>query len=191
MRFMSKNVSVFISLLLRHKPEEAGLTMDKHGWVVVRELINGINNTGRYHITFEELEEIVRNDSKGRYVFNENKTKIKACQGHSIHGIEVELTYGQPPKYLYHGTTTKALSLIEHSGKLSKMKRHAVHLQATMSKSWQSAERWGLTPVILEIDAEQMYNDGYKFGKSENDVWCVEEVPTKYFTRRIYHKEEA
>ena len=51
---MSKNVSVFISLLLRHKPEEAGLTMDKHGWVVVRELINGINNTGRYHITFEE-----------------------------------------------------------------------------------------------------------------------------------------
>ena len=185
----SKNVSIFISLLLRHKPEEVGLNMDKHGWVNVNDLIRGINNTGKYHIDMNELEEIVATDNKGRYVFNENKTKIKACQGHSIPWIEVELAYGEPPEFLYHGTTTKALSQIEHSGVLSKMKRHAVQLQSTMTKSWQSAERWGLTPVIVEINAKKMFEDGYKFGRSENDVWCVDEVPTKYFTRRIYTKE--
>ena len=163
--------------------------MDKHGWVNVTDLIRGINNTGKYHIDMNELEEIVATDNKGRYVFNENKTKIKACQGHSIPWIEVELAYGEPPEFLYHGTTTKALSQIEHSGVLSKMKRHAVQLQSTMAKSWQSAERWGLTPVIVEINAKKMFEDGYEFGRSENDVWCVDEVPTKYFTRRIYTKE--
>ena len=74
------------------------------------------------------LEEIVETDSKGRYRFNDTKTKIKACQGHSIPGVEPELTYGEPPKYLYHGTNTEALGKIENSGYVSKMKRHAVHL---------------------------------------------------------------
>jgi putative RNA 2'-phosphotransferase len=137
-------------------------------------------------IDMEKLEEIVATDNKGRYRFNDNKTKIKACQGHSISWVEPELTYGEPPKYLYHGTNTVALQKIEHSGYVSKMKRHAVHLYEDEARVWQSAERWNLTPVVIEINAEQMYKDGFMFGKSDNDVWCVDSVPTKYITNRIY-----
>lgn len=184
-----KNVSIFISLLLRHKPEEVGLHMDNHGWVSVNELISGINQTGRYKINMEMLEEIVATDNKGRYRFNDDKTKIKACQGHSVSGVEPELTYGEPPKYLYHGTNTEALGKIEHSGYISRMKRHAVHLYEEEARVWQSAERWsGKTPVVVKIDAERMHSDGFVFGRSDNDVWCVEEVPTKYIVDRIYVK---
>ena len=184
-----KNVSVFISLLLRHKPEEVGLKMDNHGWVSVDELLSGINKTGRYKIDFEMLKEIVATDNKGRYRFNETKTKIKACQGHSIPWVEPELEYGEPPKHLYHGTNTESLGKIEHSGYISRMKRHAVHLYEDESKVWQSAERWkGKTPVVVKIDSEQMYKDGFVFGKSENAVWCVEEVPVKYIVDRIFVK---
>lgn len=186
---MSKyqNLSIYLCLLLRHKPEEANLDMDRHGWVSVRQLIANINCQGKYRIDMDVLEEIVASDNKGRYRFNEDKTRIKACQGHSVSGVEPELTYGEPPHYLYHGTNTEALGKIEHIGFISKMKRHAVHLYAEESKVWQSAERWkGKTPVVVKIDAAKMHNDGFIFGKSDNDVWCVEEVPTRYIVDRLY-----
>ena len=76
-------ISVFISLVLRHKPDAAGITLDEHGWANVEELIGGINSTGR-KMDMKILEEIVRTDCKQRYSFNEDKTLIRANQGHSV-----------------------------------------------------------------------------------------------------------
>ena len=42
--------------------------------------------------------------------------------------------------------------------------------------------------VVLKIAAAEMNNDGYKFGVTENEVWCTEEVPVKYICDRIYKK---
>lgn len=180
-----KNVSVYLSYLLRHKPDDAGLKMDKHGWVSVEELIEGINNSGTYTLDFTQLEEIVRQDSKGRYRFSDDCLKIKACQGHSIPWIEPEMEYLAPPKYLYHGTTTVAAEKIMKSGAISKMSRHAVHMQEEPDKAWQSATRWHLTPVVLKIDADTMHRDGHVFGKTENNVWCTECVPTEYIVGQL------
>ena len=183
---MSKNVSVYISFLLRHKPEEIGLEMDKHGWVLTDELIDGINKKGKYKIDKVNLEAIVAQDEKGRYRFNHDHTKIKACQGHSIEWVEPELETLSPPPFLYHGTTTAAAEKIMQSGAISKMSRHAVHMQQNLEKAWQSATRWHLTPVVLKIDAEKMNRAGFVFGKTQNDVWCVEFVPTEYIIEKIF-----
>ena len=75
----SDKLSVFISLVLRHKPDAAGITLDEHGWADVKELLDGINNTGR-KIDMEVLEEIVKTDHKQRYRFNEDRTLIRANQ---------------------------------------------------------------------------------------------------------------
>ena len=37
-----QKISRFISLVLRHKPETIGITLDEHGWANVDELISGI-----------------------------------------------------------------------------------------------------------------------------------------------------
>ena len=73
-------LSIFISLILRHKPEEAGITLDKHGWANVKELIKGINNTGR-KIDMETLEEIVRTDNTVAQWCRHNifSCKIRKC----------------------------------------------------------------------------------------------------------------
>ena len=55
-----KETSKFISLILRHRPEAAGITLDEHGWADVQELIRGINATGRYCLDDKLLEVIVR-----------------------------------------------------------------------------------------------------------------------------------
>lgn len=54
--------SRFLSLILRHKPEAAGITLDEHGWADVSELLQGISS--RYPLTMAQLEEIVRTDDK-------------------------------------------------------------------------------------------------------------------------------
>ena len=78
----SKNsTSKFISLILRHKPEMIGITLDEHGWADVRELIDGINQSEGHTLDMEILEEIVQSDEKQRYSFNEDHTLIRANQG--------------------------------------------------------------------------------------------------------------
>ena len=37
--------SKYLSLILRHKPEAAGITLDEHGWANVDELIAGVSKT--------------------------------------------------------------------------------------------------------------------------------------------------
>ena len=76
-----KSTSKFISLILRHKPEAIGITLDEHGWADVRELIESINQSEGHTLDMEILEEIVRTDEKQRYSFNEDHTLIRANQG--------------------------------------------------------------------------------------------------------------
>lgn len=77
-----KNTSKFISLILRHRPEAIGISLDEHGWADVQELIDGINRSGGHSLDMVKLEEIVRTDEKQRYSFNEDHTLIRANQGH-------------------------------------------------------------------------------------------------------------
>lgn len=180
-----KNISIYISRLLRHKPEEIGLKMDQYGWVSVDELINGINKAGKYSIDRNKLEEIVEQDKKGRFKFDENHLMMKACQGHSILWVTPEMEYMEPPEFLYHGTTTSAAEKIMSSGGISKMNRHAVHMQADIELAWQSALRWHMIPVVLKIDAKKMYRSGFVFGKTENNVWCTDHVPDEFIIEKI------
>lgn len=164
-------ISRLLSYLLRHKPEKKNLSIDAHGWVHVRELLD---NT---EITISELQEVVDTDDKKRYEFNDGQVKIRASQGHSI---EIDLGYKStmPPDILYHGTTEKNEKAIRTYG-LSKMKRHAVHL----SKDKETAKNVGVrhgTPLVLKVDAKRMYQDGFTFQISSNGVWLTEKVPSRY-----------
>ena len=102
--------SKFISLILRHKPEVIGISLDEHGWADVAELIDGINASGEHRLDRETLEEIVRTDEKQRYSFNEDHTLIRANQGHSI-PVDVEPEEKIPPDVLFHGTGEKYVEL--------------------------------------------------------------------------------
>ena len=55
-----------MSLVLRHEPSAAGLTLDDHGWVAVDELIAGAARRG-VSFTRAELDEVVRTSDKQRF----------------------------------------------------------------------------------------------------------------------------
>ncbi len=172
------DTSKFISLILRHKPEAIGISLDEHGWADVEQLIKGIAKTRNFNR--EMLEEIVRTDNKQRYSFNEDKTLIRANQGHSI-PVDVELAECQPPEILWHGTGEKYVQSIDKSGLLPKSRLY-VHLSKDMGTAGTVGKRHG-KPVIYKVLSGQMHRDGYPFFLSENGVWLTREVPVKYLQR--------
>ena len=143
----------FISLILRHKPETINLKLDKNGWADTKELIEKISKSGR-EIDFKTLERIVNENNKKRYSFNDDKTKIRAVQGHSIE-VDLELKEVVPPAILYHGTAFKNLESIKKQG-IKKMNRQHVHLSADIGTAKNVATRHSGKYIILEIDTEGM-----------------------------------
>lgn len=167
----------FLSLVLRHNPQAAGITLDEHGWADVGELLAGVRHTGR-KIDMDTLERIVQENNKQRYSFNEEHTKIRANQGHSL-PVDVELAAVEPPQYLYHGTAARFLPSIQREG-IRKMNRQYVHLSGDHQTAVEVGRRHG-SPVVITINAEAMAQDGITFYRSENGVWLCERVEPQYF----------
>ena len=175
-----KSTSKFISLILRHKPEVIGITLDEHGWANVDELIRGIAKDRSFDM--DMLEEIVRTDEKQRYSFNEDKTLIRANQGHSI-PVDVELEQKAPPEILYHGTGEKYAASIDAQGLIPKSRLY-VHLSSDAETAKKVGSRHG-RPVIYTVASGQMAADGYAFYLSVNGVWLTKEVPAKYLSKVV------
>lgn len=171
------NVSKFLSYVLRHKPEEIGITLSNGGWVSVEDLIEKTNQKGDIVLNLQLLEQVVAEDKKGRYSFTEDKKLIRANQGHSVK-VDLGLKNVVPPVILYHGTVEKVVNDIKKSGLLP-MSRHAVHLSKDVDTAKVVGSRRGVA-VILEINSKAMFADGYKFQRSENGVWLTSEVPPRY-----------
>lgn len=173
------NIGRYLSYLLRHHPEAAGLHVDEHGWADVDELICCINQQPHKSIDMELLDEIVKTDNKQRFSFSEDKKLIRANQGHSI-PVDVELDEKQPPNLLYHGTASRFLRPIMEEG-LKPMSRLYVHLSMDSQTAIAVGKRHG-SPVVFTIDTIQMACEGYKFYLSSNGVWLTKEVPARFLT---------
>lgn len=166
--------SKYLSLLLRHKPENAGLTLDSNGWCLVQDLVNQAN------FSLHELNEIVENDNKKRYEITDDLTKIRAVQGHSK-GIATTIVLDKliPKDMLYHGTKEIFLKDIMEKGLLP-MGRNHVHLSDNKKAAKEVADRRKGKSVILRIDIFSMTADDINFFQAENGVWLCYEVLPKY-----------
>ena len=170
--------SKYMSMILRHRPEAAGICLDEHGWARVDELIAGIRKTQKFNM--EMLEEIVRTDNKQRYSFNEDRTLIRANQGHSI-PVDVELPVTEPPEILWHGTGQKYVESIDRKGLLPKGRLY-VHLSKDTETAVKVGSRHG-KPVVYRVKSAEMAADGYLFCRSVNGVWLTKEVPVQYLEK--------
>jgi putative RNA 2'-phosphotransferase len=169
-------ISKFLSLVLRHKPEEIGLTLEDGGWIEVEKLLKACAENGR-RFSLKELREVVETNDKKRFSFDAAGEKIRADQGHSIK-VEIGFEEKAPPAVLFHGTAEKNLGVIFAEG-LKKMARHHVHLSPDAATARKVGARYG-KPVILRVDAEKMRAGGFKFFVSANGVWLADAVPPEF-----------
>lgn len=170
------HISKFLSLVLRHKPEEINLQLDENGWADTDELIIKSNAHGMA-IDFDLLEEIVFTNDKKRFSFNDDLSKIRANQGHSV-AIDLALTATMPPEKLYHGTVAQFMEAIKVNG-LQKMSRQHVHLSKDIDTAKKVGARRG-KPIILTVNTIAMQQQGYLFYIAENGVWLTDNVPAAF-----------
>lgn len=171
-------VSKFLSLVLRHKPEEIGLTLDENGWADVEELIRLINQAGS-RLTRPLLERVVAENDKKRFAFSDDGLRIRASQGHSIE-VDLALVPQVPPELLYHGTATRFLDSIRETGLVAGKRQH-VHLSLDLETASKVGKRHGRLH-LLTIRAGEMHRDGRLFYCSANGVWLTELVPLEYIS---------
>lgn len=164
-------VSKYLSRHLRHDPGRIGIELDEHGWVKVDVLLKALADRN-FHVTREELEEVVARNDKQRFALRDGM--IRANQGHTV-DVDLDLTPVAPPPVLYHGTAGGFVATIRDEG-LKPMDRHHVHLSPDRETAIKVGSRRG-KPVVLAIDARRMAGEGYTFYKSENGVWLTEHVP--------------
>lgn len=171
--------SKLLSLVLRHDPAHIGITLDEQGWVAVPELLAQLAKH-QQPLTLEQLEYIVETNAKQRFRFNDDRSRIRASQGHSV---EVELGYTPvaPPEVLYHGTAIQHQESILREG-LRKMSRHQVHLSADLATARTVGKRHGRL-VLFEVAAGLLHRAGQPFYQADNGVWLTDEVPAKYLRR--------
>lgn len=169
-------ISKFLSLILRHQPEKIGLTLEKDGWVIVKDLLAASAKNG-FAFSLDELKTVVADNDKKRFSFDDTGARIRANQGHST-SVEINFERKFPPAILYHGTAEKNVPAILEKG-LRKMKRHHVHLSEDRETARKVGIRYG-KPVIFEIDTKTMTEENFQFYVSANGVWLAEEVPAKF-----------
>lgn len=174
-------ISKFLSLVLRHKPETIDLELDENGWADTNFLIQRMLKAN-YSIDIENLKDIVKSSDKQRFKFNNDFSKIRANQGHSIN-VDLKLEQKLPPEILFHGTATRNIESIKQQG-LLKQNRHHVHLSSDLETAKKVGMRYG-KPIVLKIEAWKMNEDGLEFYLSENGVWLTDKVDVKYIKFEI------
>lgn len=178
---MTKNqilASKAISYALRHNPGQFGIELDSEGWVDIDVLCKALETHKPYaHMTRKGIEDIIAASDKKRFEIKGDR--IRATYGHSIEK-KIEYTPQEPPTFLYHGTSRRAMENIVKEG-LRPMSRQYVHLSSDIETAQRVGKRHDGYPVILIIEAGRMHNEGFKFYHTGNDTtWLCESVPFKY-----------
>lgn len=163
-----------LSYLLRH---DKTYIFETGGWRSVENLVR------EQGFTFEQLCDLVANDAKGRFEFNEDKTMIRALYGHSVQ-VDMDYSCCTPPEILYHGTSMNADVSILDNGLISRS-RNYVHLTNDNDAALETGARHG-APVTIRIKALEMFNAGYEFYNPTKGIWLVREVPKKFIDSYYY-----
>lgn len=171
--------SKFLSLVLRHQPEVVGMQLDDEGWLDINQLLSNANERGNA-LSLELLHEVVATSDKKRFALSDDGLRIRANQGHSLTNVDLKLDAAKPPQTLYHGTVAAFLESIRATG-LQKRSRNHVHLSSDVATATKVGSRRG-KPIVLQVDAAAMHQQGHIFYLSANGVWLVDAVPPQYLT---------
>jgi putative RNA 2'-phosphotransferase len=175
---MSKEISKFLSYVLRHAPESIGLDLDANGWADVDDLLAKATNAGR-RINLDTLRAVVAESDKQRFTLADDGRRIRAAQGHSV-AVDLDLAPSEPPPLLYHGTAIHNLDAIRAEG-LKPGRRQQVHLSLDTETARKVGARHG-SATLLTVDAAAMHRDAYAFFRADNGVWLTDNVPMRYLS---------
>jgi putative RNA 2'-phosphotransferase len=170
-----KDVSRFLSRVLRHDPQSIGLGLDAQGWAQIDELVECAGAHGMA-LTRALVLHVAGTSDRQRFAYD-GAGRIRANHGHTV-TIDLGIAPSEPPPILFHGTTVTAVASIRAEGLVPGVRQY-VHLSADAATATSVGRRHG-RPVLLRVAARRMWSAGFKFLRSASAVWLTSEVPAEF-----------
>lgn len=168
-------LSKTVSHALRHEPQSYNLNLDNHGWVLLSDLVIGLNSKGILVDEIDIIKMVELSEKKRHQIIN---GKIRAYYGHSVENRILKHPI-EPPEFLYHGTTQSNLNSILEKGLLP-MERQYVHLSFDDRTAEIVGSRRNGELLILKVKAKEAFINHIKFYQEENGIWLSDPIPPKY-----------
>jgi putative RNA 2'-phosphotransferase len=173
-RKQATRLSKFLSLVLRHRPDEYGLQMDDQGFVEFESLIDVIVAEDIAAETAEDdVREIVEGSDRRRFEISDGR--IRALYGHSSR-VHLDYPEDDPPAELYHGTSPQVARRILSEG-MRPAGRAYVHLSSTPEEAEAVGRRNADDPVIVKVDTAKAREEGVTFHQATDLIWLCPDIP--------------
>lgn len=174
-----KSLSKFISLVLRHRPDEFGLKLDKDGFANFDALLTVVNERFSGEATRDDIETVIAGDEHGKKRFEMIDGRVRAVFGHSTGTSQIAYPAVQPPETLYHGTVRRFVQQILLEG-LKPQSRQYVHLTTNREEAERVGRRHGRDFVLLIICAADAHASGVTFFRADEERFLVKHVPPEF-----------
>jgi putative RNA 2'-phosphotransferase len=170
-----RDISRYLSRVLRHEPQSIGLSLDAQGWALIDELVERAAAHGKC-LTQELILDVAEGSDAQRFTCD-GAGRIRANHGHTV-AVDLGIEPTKPPPLLFHGTALTSVDSIKSSGLIPGLRQY-VHLSADTVTAKSVGQRRG-RPVVLRVAAGRMWSAGFKFVRSASAVWLTSEVPAEF-----------
>jgi putative RNA 2'-phosphotransferase len=170
-----RDISRYLSHVLRHEPQSIGLSLDAQGWARIDELVERSGAHGM-PLTRDLILDVAQGSDKQRFTCD-GAGRIRANHGHTL-PIDLGIAPSEPPAILFHGTAITSVASIKAAGLIPGL-RQFVHLSADTGTAKSVGRRHG-RPVVLRVAAGRMWAAGFKFVRSASAVWLTSSVPAEF-----------
>lgn len=184
-KLREKGISQSLSMLLRHRAREVGVRIDSAGWIIIQDALAWMNSFEGDDaiegppVTEEEVRAVVSASDKQRFQLRDGpQPQIRASQGHSMPGIDLDLeplTSAEVPMAV-HGTYHAAWEQIQRTG-LRRLERNHIHLaQDLPGASGVISGMRSSCEVLIWVDVCRCETAGISFYRSANGVILTEGI---------------
>lgn len=169
-------LSRFLALVLRHKPESVGVTLDAAGFVEIETLAGALAaQPGWSWVSAEVIRSLAAGDDR-RYEVVGNR--IRARYGHTA-AITEPGAPATPPEWLYYGAPPEDLARIRAAGLLPHDRRF-VHLSATRADAAAVAARHSPEVAVITVLARRAHESGVPFYLAAPGLYLSPAVPAAF-----------
>jgi putative RNA 2'-phosphotransferase len=170
-----RDISRYLSRVLRHEPQSIGLSLDAQGWALIDELVERAAAHGRL-LTPDLILDVAAGSDRQRFTCD-GAGRIRANHGHTV-AVDLGIEPSKPPSLLFHGTALASVASIKSGGLIPGLRQY-VHLSADTVTAKTVGQRRG-RPVVLRVAAGRMWAAGFKFVRSASAVWLTNVVPAEF-----------
>lgn len=171
---LAERITRSLAYMLRHRPDEFDLELDRHGFADLDEVVRALNE--RLDEPVEEDDLLAAIDSGDHPRYEVANGRIRALYGHSIDVDPGKPT--RPPEFLYLGVGSRDADRARRHG-LRGGRRRFLHLSRTVDDAIETGRRIAREYAVIRVRALEAWEEGVNF-YDRGALFLADSIPTEF-----------